>query len=582
MNASIQPSSPRPGKRISRRLIVLLVAFGLLLAIYRPMRVLQADDLLRRSLLNSEFDGVRTALDSGADPNLQLTPDVPMGGFATLKAFLNILLPSHASSIRGNAKTALMLAAGNSDTKLLHTLLQHGADVNRRLENGNTALLYAAPKSSPEILQTLLANGANIHVQTKEGATPLLLAARTGQIPNMRLLLAAGAGIHAADHHSQTALAIAVENRQEEMVRFLLSQGAGAADLRPAYLAAVHARPVGAGQPGALTPALANSMSILPPWVRPVDVRPPPKRLPRPPLTPLGFAAQHGSLALVQFLWERTAPEDRHKEGWDLLCKAAASESIPTVQFLLDQHVPVNRSAASRPGHTESGFDVGIGNTPLHNALQTKPGVVLPLTTLLIAHGADINVENALGETPLMLAAARSSKTILLMLIAHGANLNATDHWTGRNALMHGIDNEQTVRLLLDHGTDINARNRQGKTALLQCSRPGVATLLISRGANVNARDAAGNTALMQVYNTPLVTALLAHGAKVDTRNKQGETPLLIAMQYGGTIDVISLLLQHGANLNAADKKGDTPLILAQRKRDPYIMAVLTSTGPQH
>jgi ankyrin repeat protein len=58
---------------------------------------------------------------------------------------------------------------------------------------------------------------------------------------------------------------------------------------------------------------------------------------------------------------------------------------------------------------------------------------------------------------------------------------------------------------------------------------------------------------------------LLEHGADVMAQNKDGETPLHLASREDKG-EVIHMLLEHGAHVMAQNKDGDTPLHLASRE----------------
>ena len=85
----------------------------------------------------------------------------------------------------------------------------------------------------------------------------------------------------------------------------------------------------------------------------------------------------------------------------------------------------------------------------------------------------------------------------------------------------------------------------------------------IDRGLDVNSRDEDGNTLLMQaaVYGTVAdLQFLLAHKADVNAASRGGHTALMRAMP---DLAKIKLLVEHGANVNAAASDGHTPLMLA-------------------
>ncbi|CAH1253041.1 DAPK1 [Branchiostoma lanceolatum] len=88
------------------------------------------------------------------------------------------------------------------------------------------------------------------------------------------------------------------------------------------------------------------------------------------------------------------------------------------------------------------------------------------------------------------------------------------------------------VELLIQHGADVNSKDKYGETALHWVSVFGnteMGKLLIQRGADVEARDKYGNTALHSAISngkTEIVEMLIQHGADVQAKDKEGHTPL--------------------------------------------------------
>jgi ankyrin repeat protein len=94
----------------------------------------------------------------------------------------------------------------------------------------------------------------------------------------------------------------------------------------------------------------------------------------------------------------------------------------------------------------------------------------------------------------------------------------------GATPLMHAaaFGNLETLKLLLDAGADVNARNEFNATALLWASgQPEKARLLMKRGAEVN------------------------------IQSRQGRTPLMVAAAYAGNAEVVRLMLSKGADAKA-------------------------------
>jgi hypothetical protein len=117
----------------------------------------------------------------------------------------------------------------------------------------------------------------------------------------------------------------------------------------------------------------------------------------------------------------------------------------------------------------------------------------------MLKKGADINITDRDGLTPLMWACYMGHFTITKVLLDKGANVNAKDY-SGSTALLwaatkgHAI----TVQALLDKGADVNKKRDDGMTALMLAVKKdhkNVARILIRNGANVKAKNNDGKTA---------------------------------------------------------------------------------------
>ncbi len=118
-------------------------------------------------------------------------------------------------------------------------------------------------------------------------------------------------------------------------------------------------------------------------------------------------------------------------------------------------------------------------------------------------------------------------------------------HWAAENGLT------EIARLLLDQGSDVNARDNFSNTPLHLAVRfPEMVELLLARGAQVGARNAFGNTPLhLAVGERRVVELLLAAGADARARNLFDKTPLDYSLR-GGTsaynLQIVSLLIKAG------------------------------------
>jgi ankyrin repeat protein len=77
----------------------------------------------------------------------------------------------------------------------------------------------------------------------------------------------------------------------------------------------------------------------------------------------------------------------------------------------------------------------------------------------LVASGADVNVPDENGATPLMYAAALLTLADLRLLVDHQANVNAANA-NGSTALMWAAGDAAKLRLLLAHGAAVDARTK--------------------------------------------------------------------------------------------------------------------------
>jgi uncharacterized protein len=134
----------------------------------------------------------------------------------------------------------------------------------------------------------------------------------------------------------------------------------------------------------------------------------------------------------------------------------------------------------------------------------------------------------------------------------------------------------KTVRVLLDSGADLEARDEEGETPLIRAASYGqtdIFRLLLHKGANLNARDKNGMTALIAAAcecaiatmnsTYDIVRTLLESGGNADAATRDGTTALMTAAGGFGEDAILELLLDHGANPTAKNKQGDTALSLA-------------------
>jgi ankyrin repeat protein len=207
---------------------------------------------------------------------------------------------------------------------------------------------------------------------------------------------------------------------------------------------------------------------------------------------------------------------------------------------------------------------------------------------LLINNGADVRNSTALIDAVGGYSYDDHKKErIVMMLIRSGANVNTKDEWD-RTALMEAARNgcESIVQLLIDNGADV--KNSTALISAVGCygndedKKERIVMLLIRSGANVNAKDKQGRTALMEAARNgceTIVPLLINNGADV-----KNSTALIDAVEsYGNDEDkkerIVMLLIRSRANVNAKDEQGRTALLEAARNGYEKMVQLLIDNG---
>lgn len=132
----------------------------------------------------------------------------------------------HPSTQFGGGATTLMAAAYNGDDEVAADLVERGAELEAKDEDGQTPLMYAANAGQAAIVGFLLDRGADANARDKRNSTPIMFAAQHGHTEVVRRLLEAGADLDVKGDHGLTARGFARQGGHDETARLLEEAGA--------------------------------------------------------------------------------------------------------------------------------------------------------------------------------------------------------------------------------------------------------------------------------------------------------------------------------------------------------------------
>ncbi|KAG6363000.1 hypothetical protein INS49_008095 [Diaporthe citri] len=177
------------------------------------------------------------------------------------------------------------------------------------------------------------------------------------------------------------------------------------------------------------------------------------------------------------------------------------------------------------------------GRLPIHWAASANQ---LDITQLLAEHkGFDVDVQDEIGWTPLMIAASvKDSERLVEFLLSKGADPNEKNN-TGQT-VVHFVASKNNIdiaRRLFENQPPASARirDKRGQYALHRAAAIGsvpMINLLIKNKSPLNATDSDGQTALHHAVaegHGDAAVALLKAGAETDKQDLEGKLALDLA-----------------------------------------------------
>jgi uncharacterized protein len=264
-------------------------------------------------------------------------------------------------------------------------------------------------------------------------------------------------------------------------------------------------------------------------------------------MTPLMVAASEGRTTIATLLIAAGANVKlAGEDGTTALMRAASADRIEVMKLLLTGGADVN---AKNKGGMTALMVAAFGGYP-------------EAVRLLVASKADPNAKDNQGRTALMAAATSGHASVVDALFSAGADPNVSDAGHGTPMTYAAAEGHaEAMAALQTRGLKPNA----GDLALAAagCHTDAVRLALAS---GVSANGAEGDVVpLLSAAGAncvDVVRLLLERGAHVNAKDHDGWTALIKASQ-SGRADMVQLLMDRGADMNIADDTGRTAWMFA-------------------
>jgi ankyrin repeat protein len=410
------------------------------------------------------------------------------------------------------------------------------------------------------------ASAVDVNHRNTDGSTPLQWAVYDGDVAEVKRLIDAGADVNLANNYGATPMSLAAVVADTEIIKLLLAAGADANS------------PNQDGQTALMSVARTGNVEaakLLLDHGATIDARE-------------NFGGQ------TALMW---ASARRHPEMIELLLARGANVNLASTNRDYQRHV----TAEGRPKSLDSG-----GLTPLLYAAREN---CIACLDPLLKGGADINLPDPDGVSPLNVAIMNANWDLAKKLIEAGADVNQWDIY-GEGALYNAVG--------------FAARADGGRASIdppNQTKGMDIVKLLLDKGANPNMQlffrpanvrgstNTRGSTPLIRAANSldkPMVKLLLEHGADATVYTADRQTPIHAVLAGGGgaaialsngrpgapsareqdAMELIEMFHKAGTDVNVValvnhieEVRGGSALHYAVRKRYKEVIKQLASYG---
>jgi len=554
-------------------------------------------------------------------------------------------------------------AVYNTDFQGVKTAVENGANINKFNENGSNALFVSIYEKSFLIFDYLLQKGININYENEEGNTAIFYSVNHSNMKMTKILIDKGMNINKINNNGRSLLSIAIEQEQPNIIELLLDKGiiiTDKSDLEKLFTIACKYDSVNLAnkimQRGLSLKKIENSdFSPLEIAIKHnslfitkllcdkgVEVN----GIKENNFIPVIETVSNNAIELFKLLVERGAKTNvRGFRQETLLMLACENGNNEIAKYLIDK-CGAKINDIDENGQSAFFYAIRAGNESLINLLIKKGANIslkdntgqtilnevcmrpsndsLVLKILKLFPNLTVNnEENKQALFHLILAnkfyilepyllkyldilseddrdyliseaiASENTETlekllgmfkikgkelktifeenlqqeltdeILQVFLEKGINLNELDE--DKNTLLINNMNNislETLKLFINKGVNIEAKNKWGVNALrraIYMNREGITKYLLNRGSNLEDKNYINRTAIY-FSSEEMTKYLIDMGANTEASDIFGRTVLMVNAYFDNHKSVGSLIVG-GAKLNAIDLAGKTALI---------------------
>ncbi len=510
--------------------------------------------------------------------------------------------------------TALMVAANYGQIAVSKLLIENGADVQAQHLTGLTALMAAADYGQAGLVELLIEKGAEVDAISLSGRTALMFSAENGHTDVSKLLIEKGADINAKDKDDRSALNWARQNSQDQIAKILLENGAIVegkeedliaakdADIFDAFFLAEDREELKKDLADFLLAVVRGSTNEVRSYIKKgldVNAKDFYGR------TVLMLAVEHRQLDVVKILIENGADEDiQGKNGRTALMIAQQKGYIDIVDYFLgkdfyevlaeeeiitvrevarhvafepedieldeDEAAAITAPPVDKDGDQSDMIDDGAVETEKEDDLDLNLIAAVikgheQLTESLLKNGADVDVKDEHGQTPLQIAACLGHTDVARILVENGADLEAYDK-AGQTALMIAEQKKHFDIVKLLGGKVIEKVDWTGLIITEQDSRAEIAELILEKGVEIYKQDEPALLAMMIAGLEGLggmAEFVIEDETVLDATDYDTRMVLKIEEQEKGEA-ADKLFVEYGRVIETKEAKGWTTLLRAE------------------